>query len=109
WQDHRADDEARELEDELGDPQPLFGTRLPLDRGLRPGEAPLAFETRTGDGRAHASRSPAQGLRGAAADGLPPLRSLVQQGPLPRVDRRAGDRPARTSRVRPRGRTATRP
>ena len=25
WQDHRADEEARALEDELGDPQPLFG------------------------------------------------------------------------------------
>ena len=29
WQDHRAEHEARQLEDELGDPRPLFGTRLP--------------------------------------------------------------------------------
>src|SRR5436190_1712864 len=36
WQDHRADDEARTLEDELGDPEPLFGTRLPWTAAYAP-------------------------------------------------------------------------
>ena len=36
WQDHRADDEARLLENELGDPEPLFGTRLPWTAAYAP-------------------------------------------------------------------------
>jgi xylulokinase len=36
WQDHRADEEARALEDELGDPEPLFGTRLPWTAAYAP-------------------------------------------------------------------------
>jgi xylulokinase len=36
WQDHRADDEALVLADELGDPEPLFGTRLPWTAAYAP-------------------------------------------------------------------------
>ena len=36
WQDHRADDEARVLQEELGDPEPLFGTRLPWTAAYAP-------------------------------------------------------------------------
>ncbi len=36
WQDHRAGEEARMLEDELGDPEPLFGTRLPWTAAYAP-------------------------------------------------------------------------
>ena len=58
WQDHRADAEARALEDELGPAEPLFGTRPPVDRRLRAGEASLA--------RAHTSRRPSHG-RGSSS------------------------------------------
>src|SRR4029077_16972442 len=36
WQDHRAEHEARALEDEFGDPQPLFGSRLPWTPAYAP-------------------------------------------------------------------------
>jgi xylulokinase len=36
WQDHRADDEARALEGEFGDPLPLFGSRLPWTAAYAP-------------------------------------------------------------------------
>ena len=36
WQDHRADAEARTLEDELGPAEPLFGTKLPWTAAYAP-------------------------------------------------------------------------
>ena len=64
----------------------------PGPRPMPPAKLLWLVEARAGDRRADALRPPAQGLRRPAADGLPPLRSLVEQGPLPRGDVRAGDR-----------------